>query len=110
MLHVNRIDGLTIAVSENRYITQVASRTHSQRRRAERAGADSGRRAGLEQRAHSRLFFESHGFALREWDKVRTDTITLFADRGRGAGPCSDIGRGMHAASRPWRGRRHAGS
>src|SRR5215813_7835680 len=27
MLHVNRLDGLTIAVSENRYITSVASRT-----------------------------------------------------------------------------------
>jgi hypothetical protein len=24
-----------------------------------------------------RSFFESHGFALREWDKIRTDTITL---------------------------------
>jgi len=27
MLHVNRLDGLTIAVSENRYITQIAQRT-----------------------------------------------------------------------------------
>ena len=27
MLHVNRLGGLTIAVSENKYITQIASRT-----------------------------------------------------------------------------------
>ena len=27
MLHVNRLDGLTIAVSENKYITQIARRT-----------------------------------------------------------------------------------
>jgi hypothetical protein len=27
--------------------------------------------------AQIRAFFESHGFALREWDKVRTDTIAL---------------------------------
>ncbi len=27
MLHVNRLDGLTIAVSENKYITQIATRT-----------------------------------------------------------------------------------
>ena len=26
MLHVNRLDGLTIAVSENRYLTQIAKR------------------------------------------------------------------------------------
>ena len=27
MLHLNRLDGLTIAVSENKYITQIARRT-----------------------------------------------------------------------------------
>ena len=27
MLHVNRLDGMTIAVSENKYITQIARRT-----------------------------------------------------------------------------------
>jgi len=36
MLHVNRLDGLTIAVSENRYITQIARRTDLERRRLER--------------------------------------------------------------------------
>jgi HAD superfamily phosphoserine phosphatase-like hydrolase len=76
MLHLNRLDGLTIAVSENKYITQIARRTVL----AEDAlsvlvpvleevlGWDS---------ARIRLFFESNGFALREWSKVRTDTITL---------------------------------
>jgi len=77
MLHVNRLDGLTIAVSENRYITQVASRTILSDDALsvlvpileDVLGWDS---------ARVRLFFESHGFALREWDKIRTDTITLF--------------------------------
>jgi HAD superfamily phosphoserine phosphatase-like hydrolase len=81
MLHVNRLDGLTIAVSENRYITQIARRTVlSDDALAVVApiledvlGWDTPR---------IRTFFASHGFALREWDKVRTDTITLCATPG----------------------------
>jgi hypothetical protein len=29
--------------------------------------------------ARIRAYFSTHGFALREWEKVRTDTITLSA-------------------------------
>jgi HAD superfamily phosphoserine phosphatase-like hydrolase len=76
MLHVNRLDGLTIAVSENRYITQVAARTVLSEDALsvlvpileDLLGWDS---------TKVRLFFQSHGFTLREWDKIRTDTITL---------------------------------
>jgi 2-hydroxy-3-keto-5-methylthiopentenyl-1-phosphate phosphatase len=76
MLHLNRLDGLTIAVSENKYITQIARRTVL----GEDAlsvlvpvledvlGWDS---------ARIRFFFDSHGFALSEWSKARTDTIIL---------------------------------
>jgi predicted HAD superfamily phosphohydrolase len=78
MLHVNRMDGMTIAVSENRYITQVASRTVLS------DDALSVLVPILEDvlgwnSTKVRLFFESHGFAVREWDKIRTDTITLCA-------------------------------
>ena len=76
MLHLNRLDGLTIAVSENKYITQIARRTV--------IGEDAlsvlvpvlEEVLGWES-ARIRFFFESNGFALREWSKVRTDTITL---------------------------------
>lgn len=76
MLHVNRLVGLTIAVSENRYITQIAARTILSEDALsvlvpileEVLGWDSSR---------IRLFFDAQGFALREWDKVRTDTITF---------------------------------
>jgi HAD superfamily phosphoserine phosphatase-like hydrolase len=78
MLHVNRLDGLTIAVSENRYITPIASRTVLS------DNALSVLVPILEDVLHwdsagIRAFFESHGFSLREWDKVRTDTIKLCA-------------------------------
>jgi HAD superfamily phosphoserine phosphatase-like hydrolase len=78
MLHVNRLDGLTIAVSENRYIAPIAQRTVLSE------NALSPLVPILEDVLHwdglkIRGFFETHGFALREWDKVRTDTIKLQA-------------------------------
>jgi len=76
MMHVNRLDGLTIAVSENRYITQIAQRTILSDDALsvlvpvleDIVGWDPGR---------IRALFETHGFFLREWDKVRTDAITI---------------------------------
>jgi hypothetical protein len=73
---VNRLDGLTIAVSENRYIRPIAGRTVLSDDALsilvpvleDRLGWDSGK---------IRAYFDAQGFALREWDKIRTDTITL---------------------------------
>ena len=78
MLHLNRLDGLTIAVSENPYITQIACRTVLSDDALsvlipvleEVVGWDS---------ARIRLFFQSHGFVLREWSKTRTDSVSLCA-------------------------------
>ena len=76
MLHVNRLDGLTIAVSENRYLTQIARRTILS------DDALSVLVPILEEilgwnPMRIRAFFESHGFVLREWDKMRTDSLTI---------------------------------
>jgi HAD superfamily phosphoserine phosphatase-like hydrolase len=76
MLHVNRIDGLTIAVSENKYITQIARRTILSEDALsvlipileEIAGWDG---------TKIRALFASHGFVIQEWDKVRTDSLTI---------------------------------
>jgi HAD superfamily phosphoserine phosphatase-like hydrolase len=76
MLHVNRLAGLTIAVSENDYINPIAQRTVLSDDALsvlipvleELAGWDSTR---------IRRFFEANGFALREWDKVQTDTLMI---------------------------------
>ncbi len=76
MLHVNRLSGVTIAVSENPYITPIASRTILSEDALsvlipileDIAGWDTQR---------IRALFEAHGFFLREWDKVRTDTLTI---------------------------------
>lgn len=77
MLHVNRLDGLTIAVSENKYLTPIAKRTILSE------NAASVLVPILEDIFHwsstkIRDFFESHGLALQEWDKIRTDSITMY--------------------------------
>ena len=82
MLHVNRLDGLTIAVSENKYLTPIAKRTILSE------DASSVLVPMLEDlfgwtAAQIRTFFQARGLTLQEWDKVRTDTITL----GRTATP-----------------------
>jgi HAD superfamily phosphoserine phosphatase-like hydrolase len=76
MLHVNRLDGLTIAVSENKYLTPIARRTVLSE------DATSVLVPVLEDifgwsSMKIRSFFESHGLTLQEWDKIRTDAITL---------------------------------
>lgn len=76
MLHVNRLDGLTIAVSENKYLTPIAKRTILSDDALsvlvpileEIVQLDS---IGI------RALFESHGLVLQEWDKVRTDFVTI---------------------------------
>jgi 2-hydroxy-3-keto-5-methylthiopentenyl-1-phosphate phosphatase len=76
MLHVNRLDGLTIAVSENKYLTPIAKRTILSE------NACSVLVPILEdiyswRSPQIRVFFESRGLSLQEWDKIQTDSIIL---------------------------------
>jgi 2-hydroxy-3-keto-5-methylthiopentenyl-1-phosphate phosphatase len=76
MMHVNQHDGLTIAVSEAKFITRVAKRTVLSDNAMsvlvpvleEVLRWDSGR---------IRRIFASYGLTLREWDKMRTDMLTI---------------------------------
>ena len=76
MLHVNRLEGLTIAVSENKYITQIARRTVLS------DDALSVLIPILEDTlawnsTRIRAWFESHGFVLQDWERVRADSLTI---------------------------------
>ena len=76
MLHVNRREGFTIAVSEAKYISQIAKRT-----------VLSDNALGilvpiLEEivvwpKPRIRALFEENGFLIQEWDKVQTDWLTI---------------------------------
>jgi phosphoserine phosphatase len=76
MMHVNQYDGLTIAVSEAKYITRVAKRTVLSE------NAMSVLVPVLENvlrwdSARIRRLFASYGLTLLEWEKRRTDMLTI---------------------------------
>jgi HAD superfamily phosphoserine phosphatase-like hydrolase len=76
MLHVNRGDGLTIAASEARHIAQIARRTVISDDALsvlipvleEIVGYDA---------SQIRSVFEEQGLLIQEWDRVRTDWLTI---------------------------------
>jgi hypothetical protein len=76
MMHVNQYDGLTIAVSEAKFISRIARRTVLS------DNAMSVLVPVMEEVLHwdspeIRRFFAAHGLMLREWDKMRTDMLTI---------------------------------
>ena len=79
MLHVNNREGFTIAVSENKLLSRIARRT---------VLSDSAlsvlvpvlRRIGWSAPAIRRAF-ESFGLPLIEWERVRTDWLTIGESR-----------------------------
>jgi 2-hydroxy-3-keto-5-methylthiopentenyl-1-phosphate phosphatase len=76
MLHVNRCEGLTIAASETRHIASIAHRT---------VMSDDAmsvlipilEEIGGYDRPRIRALFEDHGMIIQEWDRVRTDWLTI---------------------------------
>jgi 2-hydroxy-3-keto-5-methylthiopentenyl-1-phosphate phosphatase len=76
MLHVNARDGFTIAVSESKHVSQIAQRTVLSTSALGVLAPILERIVGLN-RQQIRKFLESHGFLIQEWDKVRTEWLTL---------------------------------
>ncbi|HEX3739065.1 MAG TPA: HAD-IB family phosphatase [Terriglobales bacterium] len=76
MLHTNVRDGYTIAVSEAKHVSQVAKRTILSTS-ALAVLAPILEDIALWPRLRIRTFFESYGVMIQEWDRVRTDWLTL---------------------------------
>ena len=76
MLHVNMRDGFTIAVSEAKHVSQVAKRTVLSTNALAVLAPILEEIVGWD-RNQIRAFFESHGLLIQEWDRVRTDWLTL---------------------------------
>lgn len=83
MLHVNARDGFTIAVSESKHVSQIAQRTVLSTSALGVLAPILERIVGLN-RSQIRKFLESHGFLIQEWDKVRTEWLTLRAAKQDG--------------------------
>jgi len=77
MLHVNRRDGSTIAVSENKYLAPIAKRSII---------SDNALAILIPiledvakwNSADIREVFEAKGFLIQQWDKVQTDLLTII--------------------------------
>src|SRR5271157_3204349 len=76
MLHVNRRDGFTIAVSESKLVAQIAKRTVLSDNALATLVPILEEIAGW-QRPQIRQLFESYGFLIQGWDRVQTDWVTL---------------------------------
>jgi HAD superfamily phosphoserine phosphatase-like hydrolase len=76
MLHVNARDGLTIAVSESPHVAQIAKRTVLSTNALAVLAPILEEVAGWE-RSRIRSFFEVNGMLIQEWERVRTDWLTL---------------------------------
>ena len=78
MLHINSRDGLTIAVSESRNVSQIAKRTVLSTSALAVLAPILEEVAGWE-RYRIRGFFEATGMLIQEWERVRTDWLTVRA-------------------------------
>ncbi len=84
MLHVNVRDGFTIAVSEAKHVSQVAKRTVLSSNALAVLAPVLEDIVGWD-RLRIREFFESYGMLIQEWDRVRTDWLTLRPSGARAA-------------------------
>lgn len=77
MLHVNRLDGYTIAVSEAEYLAPIARRTILSEDALSVLVPILEDIVGWRDPVRIRSLFERNGMQIQEWDKVRTDFLTI---------------------------------
>ncbi len=79
MLHVNHAHGFTIAVSQARPIARIARRTiQSDDALAVLVPLLEDVVGWSAERIHA--LFEEHGLAIQEWEKTRTDRLSIGSD------------------------------
>ena len=90
MLHVNRRDGFTIAVSESKLVAQIAKRTVLGENALATLVPILEEIAGWH-RPQIRQLFESYGFLIQGWDRVQTDWVTLRPSGLEKAATAADV-------------------
>ncbi|MGA9640145.1 MAG: HAD-IB family phosphatase [Terriglobales bacterium] len=81
MLHVNRHDGFTIAVSESKHVAQIAKRTVLSDNALATLVPILEEIVGWT-RPRIRQLFESYGFLIQDWESIQTDWVTLRSTSG----------------------------
>jgi predicted HAD superfamily phosphohydrolase len=77
MMHVNRRDGFTIAVSESKYLGPLAKRCILSEDTLSILVPILEDIVGWKDPARIRVLFECQGLQIQEWDKVQTDFLTI---------------------------------
>lgn len=77
MLHINRRDGFTIAVSESKYLAPIAQRAILSEDALSPLIPILEDIVGWRDPVQIRGLFEVYGLQIQEWDKVRTDWLTI---------------------------------
>jgi phosphoserine phosphatase len=77
MLHINRREGFTIAVSGNKYLAPIAKRAIMSDDALSPLIPILEDIVGWNDSTQIRALFESCGLQIQEWDKVRTDWLTI---------------------------------
>ena len=80
MLHVNRRDGYTIAVSENKYLAPIAKRSILSDNALATLIPILEDVVGWNT-AKIRKVFEARGLVIQQWDKVQTDLLTIVPEK-----------------------------
>ena len=88
MLHVNNREGFTIAVSENRHLARIARSTVLSDN-AFSVVVPLLEHIGGWRSAELRSLFAAYGLSLNEWERARTDRITV-TESALAAGPVAD--------------------
>jgi 2-hydroxy-3-keto-5-methylthiopentenyl-1-phosphate phosphatase len=96
MLHVNVREGFTIAVSEAKHVSQVAKRTILSSNALAVLAPILEDVVGWE-RLRIREFFESYGILIQEWERVRTDWLTLRTAAAAADQSKAEIAKADHA-------------
>ena len=100
MLHVNRGDGLTIAVSQSRLVAEVARRTVISDDAVSVLVPVLEEVAGWGTREIRRLL-ERHGLVIAEWERVRTDWLTITESATPDAADGADAVPSLDAPAEP---------
>jgi HAD superfamily phosphoserine phosphatase-like hydrolase len=90
MLHVNRGEGLTIAVSQVRSVSEIAKRTVVCDDALSVLVPVLEEIVGYET-PEIRALFDRHGFVIQEWEKVRTDWLTIREHGASEQGPMAVV-------------------
>jgi 2-hydroxy-3-keto-5-methylthiopentenyl-1-phosphate phosphatase len=77
MLHVNRLEGYTIAVSEGKHLAPIAKRAILSDDTLSVLVPILEDIVGWADPLRIRSLFEEHGLQIHEWEKVRTDFLTI---------------------------------